>query len=181
MEAAALVIALVAFVFALAAWGRVSAGKARIDELETDLKRRVQNVGDETEQALTNLRGLVARIAADEQVTSDMVLEGRMWSEVEAAEAARMLAAGGLRVLDVRTPQETAGGILPGALLVPIDELEGRHKELPRDGRTTLVYCAGGGRSAAACEFLASQGMKGLVNLAGGIGSWTGPVERPRA
>jgi rhodanese-related sulfurtransferase len=179
MEAAALVIALVAFVFALAAWARAGMGKARVDELETDLRRRVQNVGDETERALRGLREMVAALAAGEELTRDMVLEGRAWREVEAAGAARMLAAGGVRLVDVRTPQETAGGILPGALCVPIDELEARVGELPRDGRTTLVYCAGGGRSAAACEFLASQGIMGLVNLAGGISAWTGPIERP--
>jgi rhodanese-related sulfurtransferase len=44
-----------------------------------------------------------------------------------------------------------------------------------------LIYCAGGGRSAAACEFLASKGYTNLHNLEGGFGAWQGPRARPSA
>ena len=83
------------------------------------------------------------------------------------------------RFLDVRTPSEVAQGKIPGALHIPLDDLERRRGELPRDGRTTLIYCAGGGRSAAACDYLSREGWTDLVNLEGGIQSWTGPLERP--
>ena len=52
-------------------------------------------------------------------------------------------------------------------------------KEIPRDGKPTLLYCAAGGRSAAACELLSSLGYVGLINLQGGFSSWSGPTERP--
>jgi len=84
-----------------------------------------------------------------------------------------------VRVVDVRTPQETAAGMIPGALRIPVDEIEQRMKELPRDGRRTLVYCAGGSRSAAACEFLSRQGYEELYNLEGGFQSWSGPRAKP--
>ena len=87
--------------------------------------------------------------------------------------------AGGLWILDVRTPQETAAGIIPGAVLIPIDDLESRRSELPRDGRKTLVYCAGGGRSAVACEYLSREGYGELYNLEGGFTSWSGPRAKP--
>ena len=41
-------------------------------------------------------------------------------------------------MLDVRTSAETAGGVIPGAILIPVDELEARVRELPKDGRATL-------------------------------------------
>ena len=75
--------------------------------------------------------------------------------------------------------QETAGGIIPGAQLIPIEELEERAREVRRSEKPLLIYCAGGGRSAAACEFLSGQGQLGLQNLSGGIGSWGGAVTRP--
>jgi rhodanese-related sulfurtransferase len=109
-----------------------------------------------------------------------MIREGRLWHEAPPAEGARMVAGGGVRVVDVRTPQETSLGIIPGALLIPVDQLEGRLKELPRDGRKTLVYCAGGARSAAACEFLSAQGYDELYNLEGGFQSWSGPTAKPK-
>jgi len=63
-------------------------------------------------------------------------------------------------------------------LLIPVQELPERLSDLPRDGRKTLVYCAGGGRSAAACEMLTREGYANLHNLTGGIGAWGGPIER---
>jgi rhodanese-related sulfurtransferase len=42
-----------------------------------------------------------------------------------------------------------------------------------------LVYCAGGGRSAAACEFLSRSGFENVFNLEGGFMSWSGPTARP--
>src|SRR5439155_1724028 len=108
-----------------------------------------------------------------------VVLEGRLWRAASPDEAKQMVAAGNLRILDVRTPRETAGGIIPGAILIPVQELEARWKEIPRDGRTTLVYCAGGERSAAACEMLSAKGYENLFNLSGGMLSWGGPTARP--
>jgi rhodanese-related sulfurtransferase len=87
---------------------------------------------------------------------------------------------GDVRVLDVRTPAETTHGIIPGAALIPVDQLEDRWKEIPKDKKQLLVYCAGGGRSAAACEFLSQQGYDSVFNLEGGFSSWTGPTARPK-
>ncbi|MND04317.1 molybdopterin biosynthesis protein MoeB [compost metagenome] len=64
---------------------------------------------------------------------------------------------------------------------MPIDELERRMRELPQTGKPWLVYCAGGSRSAAACEFLARAGHGEVMNLEGGFQSWTGPRARPSA
>jgi len=80
----------------------------------------------------------------------------------------------------VRTAQETALGIIPGALHIPVDELPQRAREIPKDARTKLVYCAGGGRSAAACEYLSEQGFVELYNLESGFAGWNGPREKPR-
>ena len=66
---------------------------------------------------------------------------------------------------------------IPGARHVPMDEIERRRDEIPRD-RPTLVYCAGGGRSAAVCEALSREGFDHLLNLEAGIGSWDGPLDR---
>ena len=83
-------------------------------------------------------------------------------------------------LLDVRTPPEVAAGYLPGAILIPMDQIERRLEEIPRpEGRPLLVYCEAGVRSAAVCEFLAKEGWEDLCNLSGGISSWTGPLEQP--
>lgn len=178
MPIAAIAIAVLALLAALVALGRAAAVKARLEEAERDARRRFDAVGEEAKRELATLKQLVAVLADGGALSGAQVLEGRLWSEVSPPDGAKLVQAGNLRIVDVRTPQETAGGIIPSALLIPIDELEARMGELARDGRTTLVYCAGGGRSAAACEFLASKGYTNLHNLEGGFGAWQGPRAR---
>jgi len=61
-------------------------------------------------------------------------------------------------VLDVRTPEEYAIGHLPGALNVPLHELEQRLSELGPSDRRVLLYCRSGRRSQIAATFLKQAG-----------------------
>ncbi|POX64574.1 transporter [Streptomyces sp. Ru62] len=90
-----------------------------------------------------------------------------------------------LTVIDVRTPGEYAGGHVPGALNIPLDQLD---RALP-DIRTAagrgdiLVVCASGARSENACRVLAGSGIAGAT-LAGGTAAWTAggyDTHRPEA
>jgi rhodanese-related sulfurtransferase len=63
-------------------------------------------------------------------------------SAVDTDELLRRLRAGDTVVLDVRPAVEYAGGHLPGALHIPLEELEQRLDELPQD-REIVAYCRG--------------------------------------
>lgn len=132
----------------------------------------------ELEQALETQRIFLARLAGGETLDPDQILEGRTWGDVDQTRAIELLAAG-VRVIDVRTPQETLAGILPGAIRMPVDDLPMRFGELGKKSTPTLVYCAMGVRSAAACEFLSEQGFMSLHNLEAGYTSWSGPTTMP--
>lgn len=180
MEIAALIVGLLASVIALAARATAQSNKARIDELERDQRRRAENLAEEVEQALETNRRLLAEVAAGNPISKQQILEGRLWNEISPNDGKAMLESETpVHVLDVRTPGETAAGVLPNAQLIPVGDLEERIREVPKDGKDILVYCAGGGRSAAACEFLSQQGYAALHNLSGGYQSWQGPTSRP--
>ena len=181
MAIAALILAALALFLALAARGKAGAFEQRIEDAERDARRRAENVAAEVEGELTTLRRLLVELSAGRPLTEDQILEGRLWRDVDTAAAKALLDGGDVRLIDVRTPGEVAAGIIPGALHIPVDDLEARRSEIPRDDRTTLVYCAAGMRSAAACEYLSSKGFANLLNLEGGFQSWNGPVERPTA
>ncbi|MEW5823575.1 MAG: rhodanese-like domain-containing protein [Pseudomonadota bacterium] len=86
-------------------------------------------------------------------------------------------------LVDVRTPAETAQGIIPGARLLPL-HLVPMNVEAFRGAPRIVVCCHSGARSAQACYFLAQQGISSVYNLGGGMISWMGsglPVERPGA
>jgi len=62
-------------------------------------------------------------------------------------------------LIDVRTPQEYAGGHIKGAVNIPYDQLEARSDELPEEkNREIVVYCRSGQRSAIAVRTLRRLG-----------------------
>ena len=74
-------------------------------------------------------------------------------------------------LLDVRSPQENSQARLPGTVLIPINEIEHRIKEVPKN-KTILVYCAIGARSKPAAEYLSKNGYKDVYNMTDGIVGW---------
>jgi rhodanese-related sulfurtransferase len=163
---------------AAAAWVKASGMSSKVDDAGANARREVSNAREELGAALEVQKELLARLAGGETLTKQMVLEGQLFQDVNGKFAEELYAAGGLYVLDVREPHETAGGILPGAKEIPVDSIPQRFSEVPRD-TPVLIYCAAGARSAAACEYLAQQGYGPLYNLEAGYGSWAGATEKP--
>jgi rhodanese-related sulfurtransferase len=74
-------------------------------------------------------------------------------------------------LVDVRTDEEAARGIINGALHIPLHLIPMRIQEL--EGENPLVfYCHSGIRSAQACSYMASQGRMNTFNLRGGVLGW---------
>jgi phage shock protein E len=90
--------------------------------------------------------------------------------------AARILAAiqAGARIIDVRSPAEYAAGHYPGAINIPHDKLGGKLKAVGSTDSPVIVYCASGGRSAAAERTLAAAGYQQVIN-AGGLSAMPAP------
>ncbi|MCL4378458.1 MAG: rhodanese-like domain-containing protein [Actinobacteria bacterium] len=74
-------------------------------------------------------------------------------------------------VIDVRTKEEYLQGHLGGAVLIPVDEIKNRLKEIPKD-KPLIVYCKSGVRSMQAANILVSNGFKAVYNMTGGIDEW---------
>ncbi len=74
-------------------------------------------------------------------------------------------------ILDVRQPQKYQAGHIPGAMLIPLGELEARQGELDRS-KTIITYCRSGHRSMAAAIVLCGLGFEGVQHLDGDILSW---------
>ncbi len=84
---------------------------------------------------------------------------------------ARVDAGADVRLVDVRTPEEVAQGMIRGALHLPLADLDARHGELdPAD--VWVVYCKSGRRSATAVQALRGHGFRSVVSLRGGVDAW---------
>ena len=85
----------------------------------------------------------------------------------------------GARIIDVREPEEFAGGHLPGAVNIPLADLT---LTLELNTSPLVVVCASGGRSARAAALLEEAGHPEVANLLGGTFGWLQegrPVEFP--
>jgi rhodanese-related sulfurtransferase/peroxiredoxin len=80
-------------------------------------------------------------------------------------------------LVDVRTKAEFEADRSPLARHIPVDELPHRYGEIGQTNHIVFV-CQGGGRSAAAAEFMTSLGASNIYNVVGGMSQWTGPRER---
>jgi len=71
-------------------------------------------------------------------------------------------------IVDVRTSQEFSGGAFPGAINIPLDDLQIRINELGGKSREITLYCASGARSAYGQRVLQQLGYTNTKN-GGGI------------
>ena len=74
-------------------------------------------------------------------------------------------------VLDVREVSETAEGIIEGAILIPLSEMEKRWEEV-KDANEIVCVCARGQRSLRAATFLREKGVFNATSLEGGVAAW---------
>ena len=74
-------------------------------------------------------------------------------------------------LLDIRNPREWAAKHIDGSVNVPLNHLQERISEIPRDCRIA-VHCAGGYRSSVAVSILHRYGITQLIEMAGGLAAW---------
>ncbi len=140
--------------------------------------------GDEVSKLLAALRHVAEHNLAEVQQLVDRYFHRQ--SDLEAVtteELMERLRTGMVTLLDVRPPEEYAAGHLPGAVNIPLGELEARLGELP-PGREVVAYCRGPycALSLDAVEKLRGRGIQ-AIRLEDGYPEWKAgglPVERPK-
>ena len=78
-----------------------------------------------------------------------------------------------LKLIDLRTKPETEEGMIPGAVWMDMSSREFMNdiSALPKD-EAYCLYCASGGRSSMAAQFMEMQGFSRVYDLIGGMLSW---------
>lgn len=74
-------------------------------------------------------------------------------------------------VLDVRTPAEWNNGHIEGALHIPLNRLQQRMAEVPRDTKLAVI-CRSGYRSSIATSLLHAAGVHDVIDIGGGMDAW---------
>jgi glyoxylase-like metal-dependent hydrolase (beta-lactamase superfamily II) len=137
----------------------IVADPGREEESATRLGRiGFDNVAGYLENGMQTLDGRPELVGRTERITAQNLAE-------QLASATPPV------VLDVRAPQELGVGRIEGSVGVPLNHLEERLDEVPRD-RPVVVTCASGYRSSAAVSLLEAHGFRRLSDLVGGMGAW---------
>ncbi|GEL08138.1 MBL fold metallo-hydrolase [Salisediminibacterium halotolerans] len=127
----------------------------------------LQSVGIDTAEAVMQAETALAQSAENES-----------FPEIEPEQAAEEMKKDHVAVLDVRNLSEYNEANIAGAQHLMLGTLPERLNEVPT-GQTILVHCGSGLRSAIACSVLQANGIKDVVNLAGGYNAWAERV-RPQ-
>jgi phage shock protein E len=80
----------------------------------------------------------------------------------------------GFFLIDVRTPEEHASGVIPGTdMNIEYTQLKQRHKEIgAKPDDHIVVYCQSGHRSNIAAETLTDLGYRHVYNVRGSMNAW---------
>jgi rhodanese-related sulfurtransferase len=113
-----------------------------------------------------------ARLAEIERITQQFLHERNALHPVDRDELAARVQRGEVTLLDVRPSDEFAAGHLPGAISIPLAELQRRLGELPKR-KQIVAYCRGPFCVMAidAVELLRSKGYR-AVRMEDGVAEW---------
>lgn len=120
------------------------------------------------------LFGFVATVSCQPNTQTPKHGELLAFTNLEVADFRAKIDDDNVVILDVRTPAETAQGMIEGAIELNVNapDFAQRVSELDKD-KTYLVYCRSGRRSVTACNVMHNQGFDSLYNLVGGYLAWT--------
>jgi rhodanese-related sulfurtransferase len=146
------------------------------------LEQKVKSVVPQIEATIEPLRIQAALLAQGKSVSNQLIRTGRLYHDISAKEAGEIFSADSQDAqvlwLDVRTKAEFSKRHIPGAKLIPVEDLETRYQtEVPSTVEKIFVYCAGGDRSRLACDFLSRHGFGNLYHIKDGLQAWSGRTE----
>jgi hydroxyacylglutathione hydrolase len=131
---------------------------------ETEAKVRLGRIGFDT--VVGHLRTPTGELADHPQIarTASRLTTAALTERIEAVDD--------LQIVDIRGRGEQEGGMIDKASSIPLPELRDRVDELD-PALPTVVYCAGGHRSATARSWMTGIGFEDVSDLIGGYTAWT--------
>ena len=122
--------------------------------------------------------GIIGGADGPTQIIVGKEVEEKMYEQITQEEAKAIMDSGEAHIiLDVREQEEYDEGHIPGAILIPYDQIDyWAEEKLPDKDAQILVYCRSGRRSKIASETLGWLGYTNVKEF-GGIIDWQYEVE----
>lgn len=129
-------------------------------------------VGWSEEQKYVRLAEATPQVAIDPASGDVAAAIAELPGEVNPRTVALLRGRDDVVLIDVRRPEEYAGGHIPGSQLITLDTLAARAAELPSDKHVVLV-CRSGNRSSEGVAILKGAGFGDVHSMDGGMRAWT--------
>jgi thioredoxin 1/putative thioredoxin len=169
------------------AFARDVAGKAKVVKVDIDKcpaiaqQLRIQSVPTFMVVAEGRIQdGVVGAIRKKKMLELVEPFFPRSAGALKPAELAQLLAGGAVVPVDTRDAGAFARAHLPGAVNIPIEEIEGRLAELHMLTGQPVLYCRGGDKTKELSERLTEQGLP-VAFVEGGLLGWEAeglPIQR---
>lgn len=116
---------------------------------------------------------LVISCQAEAETANGSAQQNAIYQDLSNEEFSDGIMENNILLLDVRSPQEYEDLHIPGAMLIPVQELNQRIEEIESlKDHPVYVYCRSGNRSRTASQILLDNGFSQVYNLDRGISSW---------
>lgn len=185
MNGSGLIVSIGSFLVAVVALWMVWRVRQEVTLLKRDryyLDQKLKSVSPQLEAKIEPLRIQTALLAQGKPISNELIRTGRLYHDISAKEAGEYFLADFPNPhcfwLDVRTDSEYAKQHIPGATLIPVEDLEMRYQsEVPSTVEKIFVYCASGDRSRLACDFLSRHEFGNVYHIKDGLQAWSGPMQ----
>lgn len=116
---------------------------------------------------------LIKSLAAVLLLVATLALPARAAEDVSFEEISRMLQTKAVTLIDVREADEFAAGHVPGAVNMPLSQLNPAMVPTSTADKPVVVMCRSGNRSSKAQAALAQAGRTDIRNFKGSMIEWT--------
>lgn len=124
------------------------------------------------EERITSEAAATAQIPREFQSAGVALDEAALPRDVNVHTVQILHARDDVEILDVREPAEYENGHIPGATLLPANQIDDRLDEVPTD-KAVIVVCQSGRRSEQAATSLEESGFDNILHMTGGVRAWT--------
>lgn len=96
-----------------------------------------------------------------------------MAKQITAEEVHAAIGNADITIVDVRTPEEVAKGVIKGSVSIPLDQLETDiESKIPNKNQIIYLYCLSGSRSEVAADLLTNLGYTQAFSMSNGLLMW---------
>ena len=187
MDAVLMILVVVSLIGTAGALWRYPALAKELQQVKRDHyyhDSRLKRVPEDIREAVQPVRRQLANITSGKPVLPELILSGRLYADVSAEEAQRVIEQNGgyqsekVLIVDVRTPKEFAAKHISNATLIPFEDIDKRYVAEVPDTREKIVVTV---RAASGAGWPATFWDGRVIpigyNVQDGLQGWRGPIE----